>query len=332
MARSHKSTASVVPVPLPVVPATEPQARSRRELRERESNSDVVSTATLSASVVSSPAVTSSVVPVGGSAAARGRSTAPRGLRRSLAVSGPVAPIRRNSARRFLKKLVTVGAMTGVAALLVSTSLPANAFFSSRSLSTGVTTTEAVAVQKMAAEPTIVVTAPARDSYTVVSVVQQIKAKFAPVGGTYAYTNDVNGTIQWPFPVPVPITYGFGPRQVSGCGYCSTFHEGIDFTPGAGVAIGAIADGVVSKVEHDSGGLGNNVWIDHVIKGQKVTSVYAHMLNDSIRVVVGQAVKVTEQIGQVGSTGASTGAHLHLEIHLGSTPVDPFAWMKANAN
>jgi murein DD-endopeptidase MepM/ murein hydrolase activator NlpD len=178
----------------------------------------------------------------------------------------------------------------------------------------------------------VAVGAPARDAYTVVSLRQTIATSYATAARGTAYTNDPLGTIQWPFPVAVPITSGFGPRHVAGCGFCSSFHEGVDFNPGSGVPIQAIADGVVSKVEFDSGGLGNNVTIDHLIKGQKVQSVYGHMLSGSVRVVVGQVVKVTDMVGQVGSTGASTGAHLHLEIHLNGTPVDPFAWLKANAN
>ncbi len=262
-------------------------------------------------------------------------------MRALSSAARPAAPLRRNAVRRVLRKLMTVGAMAGAAALLISTSLPASAFLPASSGSSASATTaslsaaepaEALSVQNMRVDDAAAVAAPTRDAYTVVSLVQQIATKYASAARSTAYTNDPNGTIQWPFPVPVPITYGFGPRSVPGCGFCSTFHEGVDFTPGSGVAIQAIADGVVSKVEFDGGGLGNNVTIDHNINGQKVQSVYGHMLTGSVRVVVGQMVKVTDEVGQVGSTGASTGAHLHLEIHLNNTPVDPFAWLKANAN
>jgi murein DD-endopeptidase MepM/ murein hydrolase activator NlpD len=229
-----------------------------------------------------------------------------------------------------LAKLMTLGAMTGAAALLVSTSLPANAFFSAAAVEPAAVTTRSVEVQSLKVETGAVVSVPVRDAYTVVSLVQQIKIKYGT--RSFSYTNDPLGTIQWPFPVAVPIASGFGDRQVANCGYCSTFHEGLDFTPGAGVAIQAIADGVVSLVKEDSGGLGIHVAIDHIINGQKVQSVYAHMLAGSVRVVVGQQVKVTDEVGQVGSTGASTGAHLHLEIHVDGVPIDPFVWLKANAN
>lgn len=169
-----------------------------------------------------------------------------------------------------------------------------------------------------------------RDKYTVVSMSQQMSLRF--MSTSWAYTNDPHGTIQWPFPVQVPISSGFGPRQVAGCSFCSTYHEGVDFDPGQGVPIQAIADGVVSQVVESHSGLGNHVVVDHVIKGQQVQSVYAHMLDGSIKVVVGQKIKVADLIGEVGSTGESTGAHLHLEIHLNTVPIDPFAWLKANAN
>jgi len=87
---------------------------------------------------------------------------------------------------------------------------------------------------------------------------------------------------------------------------------------------------VVSAVVATHGGLGNNVVVDHIINGQKVQSVYGHMLDNSFKVTVGEQVKVTQTLGLVGSTGESTGPHLHLEIHINGVPVDPFAWLKAN--
>jgi murein DD-endopeptidase MepM/ murein hydrolase activator NlpD len=246
------------------------------------------------------------------------------------------AALRRNIVRRVLRKLTTAGAMVGAVALLISTSLPASAFLGVSTVSsTGLVQTGLArtgAAQNLRVDGLATVAAPTRDAYTVASLVQQIATRYASAARSTEYTNDPNGTIQWPFPVGVPITSGFGPRVVPGCGYCSTFHQGLDFTPGSGVVIQAIADGVVSSVNFDRGGLGNNVTIDHNINGQKVQSVYGHMLAGSVRVVVGQIIKVTDEVGQVGNSGTSTGTHLHLEIHLNNTPVDPFAWLKANAN
>jgi murein DD-endopeptidase MepM/ murein hydrolase activator NlpD len=248
--------------------------------------------------------------------------------------AGHARPPRKQSVRKvggrrqFFSKLFSVGTMVGIAAIMVSTSLPANAFYSATSASGAVKATTSQS-QSMKVASTVTEPAVNRDAYTVSSLLEQLKLKYG--SRNFSYTNDINGTIQWPFPVPVPITSGFGPR-IAPCGGCSSMHEGIDFTPGRGVAIGAIADGVVSDVVYSHGGLGNHVIVDHVINGQLVQSVYGHMLDGSITVTIGQAVKVTQKLGEVGSTGESTGPHLHLEIHINGVPIDPFAWLKANAN
>lgn len=227
-----------------------------------------------------------------------------------------------------------MAAMVGVAAMLVSTSISAGGFarpdvaeaaqaqMLAEAPESDVQSLGVVA-QAAAAAPVL-----ARDSYTAQSVAQQIQAKYG--NRSFTYTNNPAGTIQWPFALPSPISYGYGPRLA--CSYCSSFHLGVDFTPGAGTPIQAIADGVVSAVIADQGGLGNHVIVDHVVNGQRVQSVYAHMAWGSIQVATGQAITVGTIIGAVGSTGTSTGAHLHLEIHADGTPIDPFEWLKANAN
>lgn len=235
-----------------------------------------------------------------------------------------------------------MGAMVGVFALLVSTSLPATAFSSleeqqraAAAVTAPATSASAPAalnaqdvkvnVEAAAAAGAEVVT---RDSYEAKSFQQQV----ASLRGNpnFSYSNNPSGAIQWPFPGSVPITSGFGPRAV--CSYCSTYHLGLDFTPGAGVGIQAIADGVVSEVNLNGGGLGNHVILEHVIDGQRVQTLYAHMQWGSIQVAVGQSVSVGTILGAVGNTGNSTGPHLHFEVHLDGTPVDPYAWLKANAN
>jgi murein DD-endopeptidase MepM/ murein hydrolase activator NlpD len=242
--------------------------------------------------------------------------------------------------RRWFNQVLSVSAMAGVAALIVSTSLPANAFSTAdapASQSTAAVApkaatevdTQQVTVNAAAATAAAAVAPVVRDTYEARSLVQQIRVLSSSNHG-FAYTNNPNGSIQWPFVGTVPISYGFGPR--SACSFCSTYHLGVDFTPGSGVPIQAITEGVVSEVNLDSGGLGNHVIIDHVVNGQRVQSVYAHMQWGSIKVAVGQPVSVGTIVGLVGSTGASTGAHLHLEIHIDGTPIDPFAWLKANAN
>lgn len=139
-------------------------------------------------------------------------------------------------------------------------------------------------------------------------------------------------SVRWPFPGTVRISDGYGPRSAP-CAGCSTFHDGLDMNPGEGTPIGSIADGVVSSVTaFDDGGLGVHVMIDHVVDGQNVTSTYGHMLAGSAAVSVGQSVVAGQVIGNVGSTGQSTGPHMHLELHLdGVTAIDPYGWLTEHA-
>lgn len=143
------------------------------------------------------------------------------------------------------------------------------------------------------------------------------------------FTNNPNSPVQWPFTQGVPISDGFGYRSAP-CSGCSSMHQGIDMNPGRGTPIQIIADGVVSEVGNPSGELGVYAIIDHVIDGQKVSSLYAHMLTGSLRVNVGDQVRVTDIVGQVGSTGMSTGAHLHFGIQLEGAFIDPYEYMKEN--
>ncbi|KXH79746.1 murein hydrolase activator EnvC [Sporosarcina sp. HYO08] len=92
-------------------------------------------------------------------------------------------------------------------------------------------------------------------------------------------------------------------------------HRGIDIANSVGTPVVAAAEGVVSHAG-SMGGYGNVVMITHSIDGQIFTSVYAHL--SSISVSSGQQVAKGARIGGLGNTGASTGPHLHFEIHVGN--------------
>ncbi|KAB1648045.1 M23 family metallopeptidase [Pseudoclavibacter endophyticus] len=142
------------------------------------------------------------------------------------------------------------------------------------------------------------------------------------------YWNDPMAAVQWPFPEGVVISDYFGSRNAP-CSGCSSDHKGIDMTPGEGTPIGSIADGTVVTVhETDNGGLGVYVEVEHIINGERITSLYGHLLTGSIPVKVGDTVKVGDEVGKVGNTGSSTGAHLHLEIHVEGVQVDPYAYLQ----
>ena len=135
------------------------------------------------------------------------------------------------------------------------------------------------------------------------------------------------GAVRWPYPESVEVSSGFGDRH-------GGFHGGTDFVPGYGVPVGAIADGVVTWVGRDGTNLGYYVTIAHVIDGERVDSLYAHLIDDSsaaYELFPGLEVEVGQLIGDTGNTGFSTGPHLHLEIRLDGVRVNPYEWLTINA-
>lgn len=114
-------------------------------------------------------------------------------------------------------------------------------------------------------------------------------------------------------------------RVASGFGYridpiykTPKMHTGIDFTAATGTPIYATGDGTVRESGYDNGGYGNHVVINH---GYGYQSLYGHMKKTKVR--VGDRVKRGEVIGWVGSTGKSTGPHLHYEVIKNRNKIDP---------
>ncbi len=144
-----------------------------------------------------------------------------------------------------------------------------------------------------------------------------------------AFSISSYSVVQWPVPAGTPISSGFGLRECDGC---STNHTGTDFNPGNGYPIQVVADGVVTAAGWDSTGYGNMVTVQHVIDGQVVSTLYAHMQDSSITVAVGQTVKRGDVLGLVGQTGEATGPHLHFSVIIDGTMVDPYPWLLAHVN
>ena len=117
-------------------------------------------------------------------------------------------------------------------------------------------------------------------------------------------------------PVDVPISEGFGMRKDPTQGQMA-FHEGIDFTAPLGTPVKAQGAGVVSYAGTRAG-YGNTIEIDN---GGDIKTRYAHL--GQIDVKVGDLVTPGQVIGQVGSSGRSTGPHLHFEVWRHHKPVDP---------
>ncbi|MFT2753286.1 peptidoglycan DD-metalloendopeptidase family protein [Clavibacter sp. Sh2088] len=264
----------------------------------------------------------------------RGRRV-PVSARPPLAAPSPEAAAgrRRSNASRGLTLLT----MAFVATVTIATSLPSSAFLTGQDVAQANVVTDAPASSvpsqsiALSAAPEARVVGGTDDAFTATTPQQIMLAQTSKGAG--AFTNDINGTIQWPFAAGVPISGVFGKRVAPCSNGCSSNHQGVDFAPGMGAPIQAIADGVVREAVNSDTGLGVHLVIDHVIEGQLVTSVYGHQLPGSLRVKAGDPVKVGQQIGQVGNTGASTGPHLHLEIRMADgTAVDPFAWLQEHAN
>lgn len=139
----------------------------------------------------------------------------------------------------------------------------------------------------------------------------------------------VYSLVQWPVPRDTTMSSSFGYRSCAGC---SSDHKGIDLNPGNGYPVQTVADGVVTLAEESDSGLGVQVVVQHVIDGQIFETVYGHMQFGSLLVSVGQSITRGTQLGVVGSTGQSTGPHLHFEVHSNGEQIDPYEWLAIHAN
>ncbi|MGD1855831.1 MAG: murein hydrolase activator EnvC family protein [Leptolyngbyaceae cyanobacterium] len=150
-----------------------------------------------------------------------------------------------------------------------------------------------------------------RDSESLANLIRQRVA---------AASGIVRGTGQMSFPTAGQITSRFGSRLHPVLGY-RRFHAGIDFGASHGTAIVAADSG---KVIFSGwyGGYGNSVIVDH---GSGLTTLYAHASRLTVR--EGQAVSKGQTIAAVGSTGLSTGPHLHFEVRRNGSPVDPLGFL-----
>ncbi len=134
--------------------------------------------------------------------------------------------------------------------------------------------------------------------------------------GTFPGMFDDPRAIPSIWPVRGRITAGFGERMDPFSGE-EAFHPGIDIADPYGTDVVATGDGLVIEAEPDAG-YGRSILIDH---GDGITTRYAHL--SKIFVVVGEQVKQGEIIGAIGMSGRTTGPHLHYEVRIHGTPVNP---------
>lgn len=123
------------------------------------------------------------------------------------------------------------------------------------------------------------------------------------------------------WPVGGEVTDSFGLRRNPFGGGASELHDGLDIATASGTPVVATGDGIVSFAGTQNG-YGQIVVIEH---GNGLSTAYAHL--SRIEVETGREIKRGEQLGLVGSTGRSTGPHLHYEVRVGQTPVSPVRYL-----
>jgi murein DD-endopeptidase MepM/ murein hydrolase activator NlpD len=133
-----------------------------------------------------------------------------------------------------------------------------------------------------------------------------------------------NIPVRKPIMGELDLSSGFGVR-VDPFGHGAAMHTGLDFRGDSGDPVRATANGKVTTARW-TGGYGKMVEIDH---GNGFVTRYGHL--SVIGVHVGQLVKTGQVIGQVGTTGRSTGPHLHYETRVNGEPVDPQRFLRAGA-
>jgi len=152
----------------------------------------------------------------------------------------------------------------------------------------------------------------------------------APVGGSGSSGSGSGGSAGsgsgtgWVRPAGGYVISPYGNRVHPITGVV-TKHDGADLASGCSTPIVAAASGTVDYTGW-YGGYGNYVRISH---GGGVQTAYGHIVNGGYRVAPGQRVSAGQLIALVGTTGASTGCHLHFEVHLGGVTTDPVPFMRA---
>jgi murein DD-endopeptidase MepM/ murein hydrolase activator NlpD len=158
-------------------------------------------------------------------------------------------------------------------------------------------------------------------------LVVSLMALVESVSGGFA---DTTGAVLAPMMCPVSgatITQGFGPTSAifepPGFGY-PHFHTGIDLAAPVGTLVSAASAGLVEFAGTEVDAVGMPVGYGNYVKvavGGREEQIYAHL--SSLYVSLNDVVGVGEPVGAVGSTGSSTGPHLHFEVRVAGVPVDP---------
>lgn len=273
--------------------------------------------------------------------------------RRSTAVAAPAAAPRRATPRRLSSKprpMRSLAIIAMVGGLVATVALPAYGAFRSPDETLTLQQVAADDAQTFVAASDATATTLVRDSYSATTpeeiatkkaeeaakaaaeaaaaaaVARARTASSSSSSSSYIPQNvqmvsPGSGEVRWPI---LNFTKGRGLWD-------SGYHQGVDLLAPGGTPLYAAAAGVVRVSQESYGGYGVAVTIDHVIAGQRVNTLYAHMTYGSRQVSSGQTVAAGQLIGFVGSTGSSTANHVHFEVHINGGVVDPWAWLQSNA-
>ncbi|WP_259460113.1 M23 family metallopeptidase [Microbacterium sp. AG1240] len=274
------------------------------------------------------------------------RSRAARPVARTVAASAPVAASARpRSGSRPVRSAVI---FTMVVGLIATVALPAYAAFRPEAETKTLQQAAAADAQSLVVASDATVAQLDRSSYSATTSEEIDKKKAAEAAAerarqvaaaarTTSTSSSANSTNSTPIDLSMTAP-GSGevrwPIQgfTKGRGlWDSGYHQGVDLLASCGTPLFAAAAGVVRVSQESFGGYGVAVTIDHVINGQRVSTLYGHMTYGSRQVQSGQTVEAGQLIGVVGSTGSSTACHLHFEVHINNAVVDPWAWLEQNA-
>nr|WP_303183314.1 M23 family metallopeptidase [Lachnoclostridium phocaeense] len=182
------------------------------------------------------------------------------------------------------------------------------------------TTVGNMSIDRQALEDENTVTVDVEQEYPYIMHVREDNAYTVRIGASTVFTGGSTGDLINPCPSGT-VTSEFGGRQSPG-GIGSTDHRGRDYGAPIGADILAADGGRVTRVSA-SAARGNFLVIDH---GNGMETLYQHC--SQILVTQGQTVNQGDVIAKVGNTGNSTGPHLHFEVHINGTPVDPREYLE----
>jgi murein DD-endopeptidase MepM/ murein hydrolase activator NlpD len=132
----------------------------------------------------------------------------------------------------------------------------------------------------------------------------------------------LSGNWTWPSQGWISGNYGYRPKPTP---TSPAFHYGTDIAGGCGAPIYAASGGTVSFIGYSPYGYGNHILVDH---GNGVSTRYAHIAHGATKVSWGQNVAPGQLIALTGTTGNSTGCHLHFEVRINGAVTDPIAFMR----